>query len=121
MKTTILSTVLSMAWVGFSPAAEETAPPDESLKPGLVYVFFDDAGFQRPGSHGIEAGVKDHGVVTAVDSYTIVRPGRLTNEPGLGRVSLAAKLPGPKFPGLTWPPCWPTSLMRHRRQAISST
>jgi len=30
--------------------------------------------------------------------YTIVRPGRLTNDPGLGRVSLAARLPRAEIP-----------------------
>jgi hypothetical protein len=66
MKTAVLSTVLLMGWVGFSPAAEEMLPTDKTLMPGLVYVFFDDAGFQRPGSHGIEAGVKS--IATGTES-----------------------------------------------------
>lgn len=72
MKTVIPWTVLLAALVGFRPTvAAEAVPADEKLKPGLVYVFFDDAGFQRPGSHGIQAGVKNHGVATAVKSHGV--------------------------------------------------
>jgi hypothetical protein len=43
------------------------------LRPGAVYVFFDDPSFQRPASHGVEAGIRSHGNATAIQSCGIDR------------------------------------------------
>lgn len=43
----------------------------EELKPGLAYIFFDDGGFQRPGSHGVDKQIKSHGVVTDIKSHGV--------------------------------------------------
>ncbi len=43
----------------------------DELKPGLIYVFFDDTAFQRPGSHGAESGVRNHGTITRIESHGV--------------------------------------------------
>jgi hypothetical protein len=67
-----LLTGLAVGWAGAVAAPDvEGVSPRQDLKPGLVYVFFDDGGFQRPGNHGRAAGIKSHGVVTEIKSHGV--------------------------------------------------
>ena len=50
MRTRMLLTVLCLCCVGRSAGAEE-------LKPGLVYVFFNESTFQRPAASGVDAQI----------------------------------------------------------------
>ena len=52
--------------------AKGVSPP-EGLQPGAVYVFFDDEGFQRPGTHGPEEQIRSHGAVTEIHNYGVER------------------------------------------------
>jgi len=60
-------------WSGHAEAASDRSADEPKLKPGVVYIFFDDEGFQRPGSHGIDAQIKSHGVVTEIKSHGVDR------------------------------------------------
>ena len=63
---------LALGWAGAVPAPDaEGASPRQDRGPGLVYVFFDDGGFQRPGNHGRDAGIKNHGVATEIKSHGV--------------------------------------------------
>ena len=63
---------LAIGWAAAMPGPEEgNAAPHKDLKSGLVYVFFDDGGFQRPGSHGKETGIRSHGAVTEITSHGV--------------------------------------------------
>lgn len=39
--------------------------------PGLVCVFFNDTSFQRPASHGMDAGIKNHGEAVEIKSCDV--------------------------------------------------
>lgn len=58
-------------WPSHGRAASGRTTDEPDLRQGLVYVFFDDEGFQRPGSHGKEAQIKSHGVVTEIKSHGV--------------------------------------------------
>jgi hypothetical protein len=55
----------------FLLAALAGPTPADDLKPGLVFVFFDDTGFHRPGNHGAELGIRSHDVVTEIKSHGV--------------------------------------------------
>ncbi len=40
-------------------------------RPGLAYVFFDDPGLIRPGSHDLDKGIKSHDIPTAIKSHGV--------------------------------------------------
>ena len=70
LKMVLVGLFVCCASPGAQAATPDAAPADEPT-PGLVYVFFDDGGFQRPGSHGTDKGIKSHGVVVEIKSHGV--------------------------------------------------
>lgn len=66
-------TLCLVHWPGHTEAASGRSADEPRPRPGLAYVFFDDGGFQRPGSHGKEAQIKSHGVLTEIKSHGVDR------------------------------------------------
>ena len=72
MKRAMILIGVSLCWTGrVSPAEVGVVSPAEVLEPGLVYVFFDDAGFAAPGSHGLEKQIRSHGEVSEIRSHGV--------------------------------------------------
>lgn len=68
------SVVLVGVWLGGAVQAvpgEDKPLSPEGLRPGLVYVFFDDEGFARPGSHGLDAQIESHGVISEIAAHGV--------------------------------------------------
>ena len=66
------------------------------------YLMVSAMGVHDPGARGEEMRPyyqakleADHALAASGLDYTIVRPGRLTNDPGTGRIEAAARLPQP--------------------------
>jgi len=67
--------ILVGVWLGLAvqatPAEKDAVPRAQGLRPGLVFMFFDDGGFARPGSHGLDARIKSHGVLSEIASHGV--------------------------------------------------
>ncbi|MBI3920109.1 MAG: hypothetical protein HY318_01730, partial [Armatimonadetes bacterium] len=53
------------------PGRDSRGPLPDKLDPGLVCVFFNDTSFQRPASHGMDAGIKNHGEAVEIRSCDV--------------------------------------------------
>ncbi|MBN2295162.1 MAG: hypothetical protein JXM70_22220 [Pirellulales bacterium] len=58
-------------WIALPLQAQQLAGTSTDLKPGVLYIFFDDCGFNRPGNHEKETGIKSHGEVVEIKSTGI--------------------------------------------------